>query len=243
MINLLLAVLILLMSTTIPISPQSITNIEMEEIEEVVGENTPEDEKAFKVMQKVYQDNSHYEDMAGVLYMEDFILDIVMRPIEEDPERYLYTSRDGSYLREGELFFSAATNHDEDGIDLNMARIYGHNMASGRKFGMLKRLLHKNNERPLYYFDGEKAVKFMPGRSFKFIDGSVKLERHDLTGKDRIDFITQVSQPYMVEFENMYGVEDDQDILILQTCESAYGLRRDVVFFVEDSIIEAGDFQ
>lgn len=241
MINLLLAVLILLMSTTIPISPQSITDVEMAEIN--VKENAPEDEKAFKVMKKMYDENRHYEDIAGVLYMEDFILDIVMRPIEEDPERYLYTSRDGSYLREGELFFSAATNHDEDEIDLNMARIYGHNMASGRKFGMLKRLLHANNGRPLYYYDGEKATKFIPGRSFKFIDGTVKLERHDLEGKDRIDFLTQVSQPYMVEFNNMYGVEDDQDVLILQTCESAWGLRRDVVFFIEDSIIEAGDFQ
>lgn len=110
------------MSTTIPI-PTSIT---VDKFEEVIGDT--EDDKITKLLHKEYEANSVYSDLAGILYMEDFILDVVMKPTSN--EKYLYTTRDGKSDKEGELFMSENSQFDES---INMTRIYGHNMARGTK--------------------------------------------------------------------------------------------------------------
>lgn len=230
MLNILLSIVVLLMSTTIQISPTSITE---EKIEMVEGDT--EEDKIIALLEKEYKANEHYEDLAGVMYMEDFVLDIVMKPTPGEPEKYLYTTRDLTYHREGELFMSENSKFEED--SMNMARIYGHNMTRGTKFGQIKKLMHYDNNRPLYFYDGNKVTRFRLARGFKFIDGTDTFERPELKGQERINYLQQITSSYTVSHDDFSNLTDDEDVIFLQTCETAYGLRRDVMVFIEDGVL------
>ena len=122
-------------------------------------------------MQAQLQANEGVANIAGYLYMDELLADVVMTS-QADNETYLHQSRSGAYAFAGELFFSQASKVLDANSSLDMTRIYGHNMKIGTKFGSLAFLLDQANNRPLYYYDGVHFKTFTLARIFQFVDGT-----------------------------------------------------------------------
>lgn len=186
------------------------------------------------------QENIHWlnpflenENIAGYLYMEDIISDVVMNS-RSNNSYYLNKNRDDGYAVDGELFFSKESNTNSEIKLGDMNRIYGHKMLNGSKFGNLPFLLEPENKRPLFFFNKEGRHKFELTRAFKYLDGTENFETILETGISKNDYLEVITQNSIVSHIDHYDVED-KNILFLQTCENAWSDLRYVFVFVEVS--------
>mgnify|MGYP003766688083 CR=1 FL=1 len=229
-ISIILSFMILLSSTIIEVTPTIMNSSEIEKKINIYNKDS-KDEGIKQLLIDEYNENKMY-DIAGVIYIEDIAFDVVMMPTESD--EYLHASRNGEYLREGELFLSDLSNFNET-RSLDMTRIYGHNMATGRKFGLISRLHNKENARPMYFYDGVKVKKYTIARTFKFIDGTETFERYGLTDEEKQSFLSKITENYVSS--HIEEFDPSKEVVFLQTCQTATGLMRDVVVYVEEGVI------
>lgn len=181
-----------------------------------------------KLLIKEYEENIEY-DIAGVIYIEDFVFSIVMNPTLDD--FYLDHSREGKSLSEGELFLSDKSNFNPENKSLDMTRIYGHAQASGSRFGLLSRMMNVNNKRDMYFYDGDKIRMYEMAVAMEFEDGSVKIENYDLDISQKETFIENLIRD--AEIRHLKDIDYSKEIVFLQTCQTWSGLDRYLMMFVE----------
>lgn len=235
----------ILISTVIEITPSSLEFAESageKSISEsgVVETVTPNQLKSLKSsvdiareLKNIYDSNSEY-DIAGVLYIEDFVFNIVMNPTEDD--HYLNKSRDGRDDFKGELFLSDNSKFNEDDKSLDMTRIYGHAMLSGERFGMLNRLTSPANKRDMYFYDGNKTTRYEMAKGMEFVDGSTYIERYDLNGDKKQEFLDELTSSAKVS--HVDNIDISKETVFLQTCAEARGLDRYLIAFTAEEVIE-----
>lgn len=179
------------------------------------------------------------DETVGWLYMEGITYSPVMD--SGDNEKYLRQDYNGNYSIEGELFLS----ENSKGVFDDMSLIYGHNMASGAKFGRLKTFKSKEafeNQGPLILFDGNDFKIYEAFASFFHIDGTTLFERKGLIGEERDKYIKE--EIYSRSRHIVDGIEDidfNNDILFLQTCFTSVGLEREVAALIQTQVINVSE--
>ena len=222
----LMACIVLLAATVTPYQPFEENFVTLEPVV------TTKEATILDYMQAQLQANEGVANIAGYLYMDELLADVVMTS-QADNETYLHQSRSGAYAFAGELFFSQASKVQDANSSLDMTRIYGHNMKIGTKFGSLAFLFDQANNRPLYYYDGVRFKTFTLARIFQFVDGTANFEQALDTGIAKNEYLDYISDNALVSYVDTFDV-GAKDVLFLQTCVNDQGNERYVFIFVEE---------
>lgn len=183
-----------------------------------------------KIKEELKEIQAINNDAIAYLYIEGIASDPVMMSSSSN-DKYLKMGRDGSYKVQGELFFSKESKVFGSSDNLDMTKIYGHNMKSGVRFGNLSLLLNEENIRPLYYWNGNELIEYQLTRALDYEDGSKNFEGVIEAGLDKYEYLKKNTNNYIIDLNQLEDVNNS--VLILQNCSDLGGIMRHMFIFTE----------
>lgn len=164
-------------------------------------------------------------DLYAWLYYRDDYNDVaislpVVQPSEEDLQKYLHVTFEGTRNSAGCLFIAADADPEQD----ENVFIYGHNMRNGTMFGQLKNLYQSPDQIRTHVF-----YLYFPDGSVQTYDLYSVVKTYDGSGlyyspgtKDTKDYLSQLQESSVYQPEDQFWPSDASDVHLV-TLSTCYG--------------------